>query len=478
MKKTNLIKKSLLAAALGLSMGSFAVASADLTSAASHEPTSVVTQHATPDLTKENLQEWVQGLQVAFPFYDIKLVSYEDTAENRSVATVSISLGQPAKEATPYGANLYMSILAELDIEHGFKSENGIASIARINYTTTVQDNSSPEFMKMYQVMTSLLERLKYGSVMVIQPDGEFYAESKSTQAFEMNEEELSLSIPSFTSQMQTYGGKRLLRSQAHVPFIEVNDLEEGRQVLLHGLRINEKDKTIRDGVYQLNGKTDVSVEKIEYLEEGQRLATLNDLKYTESGRVDERGLYQGQVSLAFSGQETLSSRMNDRKPAPVRFSLSLKGEVQNFHANSHIDFYRGMMNAPERWMDEEAFTPVLMELLGYGPRINFEKVNLTLNGHQGEGSLKMEIPPLTAQEKEMPFVFLMLQKLRVDASMRMPIEWFELVEPDQRARKELVERFLKESGGYIERKGNYLITNISYQEGALTVNGKPFEMF
>ena len=461
--KDKYFKKLLLVSALSLTMAYTATSCADHVSPLDTNDMAQAAQ--THRLTKESLNEWVQGLQVALPFYHIELKSYEDLDPEHSSATILVSMG--SVENADNG--IYLETWLKLDMEHGFKSENGIASVARIDYDAETGDASTPWLFNFATVATKLLESFKYESVAVIKPSGEFYSESKSTEPFHLNEDSLNITIPSFTSSMETYAGKRLLRMEADIPLITFQKSSDNL-LLVHNVHLRGTDRMVREGVYHFNGKTEFNVEKVEFLENGENLLELNNLRYTENSKVDENGLFQGYYTTQFSGQESIFSKATNNAPATNKFHFELMGQVQNFHAQSYITWYRTYIDNPVGLLNRGKS---LVDIIAYGPQLSVEKATLTINGHQGEGSLKVELPPFTASEKEMPLALLMLAKLEVSGDIRVPVEWLELIEPDKNERENAIQKWLENTDHYIELKDNYLALNFSYKDGNLLVNGK-----
>ena len=470
--KNKYFKKLLLVSILSCTMAYTATSCAD-NSSVWNAPSSLTGTAQTQRLTRMDLQEWVQGFQVAFPFYQIELKSYEDKGPDQSLAVISVALGNPSGAESTWGEGMYLESLIKLDIEQGYKLENGVASIARINYKTEIQENSTAEFFELQDMIQNFLDKLQYNSMLIVRPDGELYAEANSTEAFEWKERHNYASIPSFTSRAQTYDNKKLMRFEVLVPLATIGSTRDEGKMVVQNLRVFNADRPIRDAVYQLNGDARIDIEKVQIVEEGSQTLVLNDIHYAEKSKVDNAGLLGSKFTVTFSGEESLLARMNDQTPATHRFNFVANGQIKNFHADSYVNLTRTMFNDPQAWIDDEESMAMVTEIFVHGPQIELEKVMLIIDGHQGEGSLKVAIPPLTESEKNMPFVLLALTKLEAAGDMRMPIEWFELVEPDKQVREQMIKSFLEEMDGYIEHKGNYLVSSFSYKDGNLLVNGK-----
>lgn len=468
-------KKLLLISALSACMAYTVTACSDTTSSSA---ASLQAQYQANRLTKERLQEWINGLQVAFPLYNITLQSYEDKGNDLSLATVAISMGQPASQRDSADNGIYVSTLVKLNIEHGVKVENNVQSIARIDYEMEIDDASSPELLEFKSVILEILEKAQAGSenLAIIQPNGEFYSTTKSIQAFDWSKEDFKLTIPSYNSELQTYDGRKLVSSQVQIPSMTVENTLGNRRVVLYDIQATSKDRPIRDAVYDLNGQVKATIGKMEVFEDEKNLMTLEGFEYTENAKVDANGLMSAQFGMKFSGQEDFSKKMQvTQSTQGVRFQFDMTGQMKNLPADKYIAISQNMINNPEAWMDEGSLLSDVTELLAHGPQLDIEKLTVTLNGHQGEGALKMALPPLADSDKSLPLTLLLLSKLDAEGRARIPVEWFELAEPDKQKREELIVGLLMGFSGYIERQDNYLVSSFSYKGGEMLVNGRPF---
>lgn len=463
--KKHSIQKTLLATAIVLGMGYVQAAAPTSTALSSPAGASQVLS-ADAQQVKEEVQQWVNGFQTAFPFYAFTLKDFQNQGD-RSLATIEVTLGTPSSEiASEFSSsNFYATFETKVSIDRGLTLSAPHVGLAQIGWESVLTDNSSPELITL--IGTQPLDRTQG----VVTLTGDLDVAFKSVAPFVRKIDELKINIPSYSGTFQSYNQAQLGRLEMAIPSIAFNDstYNKNHSVQITNLHLLQNDKPIRNDLYDLNGHTQVTVEKITLVEGKETYLTLNNFKYTEDGKIDAQRLYQAQFASSASGV-TNEPGSNHK---PITFSFDVSGAITNLHADSYVKLIN-LIDNPDSDFDDEAIQNAAFDLLSHAPSFSMDKMTIILNGHQGNLSYSASLAPISANEREIQFYLLLMQKLQINATMDIPVEWVNIFwnDDDQQDTDAVLSKL--ESEGYINRKGGRITSNFVYQMGNMTVNGKP----
>lgn len=468
--KKNILKKTCIATAIMLSAvcstSSFAVAEQTASVGQSQAYTSELNR-----MSRLQVQEWVEGLQTAFPYYKIQLKSFEEQGEN-AVAVIEFAIGNPANAAE----GIYLALNYEVKIEHGLAFEDRKISIARLETDTSVSEASSPIFFEAFNVVSEFLERVDLQGLTIMRPSGELYSQIHLGTPFEYVEDSVSITVPTLEGEFETYDGAQLVRGNLSVPSISMDNTHSDRHVIVSGITANIENKPIRNAIYDLNGQTEFRIASISATDEGKTLFSLKDFVYRDDTKVDEKGLIQGQFSMSGNGDtpEINYGLIGEgQEPGSISFDFVINGQLSNLSAANYVRLMQRQYNeAPD--FDGVEVEALIFDLLKDGPQLDFDQIDVTLNGDKGRFTAHIGLQPLTERDRKAQLYLLLLQKVEASATADMPLKWFELFIPDAQERNEFVSELTQT--GYFTLKDGRLQSSFSYNQGNILINGKPLD--
>ena len=459
--KQGFFKRSLVAAAM-VGVMAYAAAEAQAVQFAGNEVMARVTQ--------QQVQQWVDGFQQTFPYYQASLEEFRSEGDF-AYAMATFSMGSVAGLPLSEGGVGYMRFEVPIEIEHGVFLENGQAGVARVRFRPNLAANSSAELVAL------LGTEPLYEAQGLVTPGGELQLSFSSIVPFVQDFEGLVWEVPSYSGSFYSYGGARLGHMDTVVPQLRLSGMgyRSDSEVVIENLRVLQHDKPLREGVYDLNGHTEVSIDRVIVGEgEQRRFFELSGLSYVEDALVDDSGLYQGHFTASGSGvaYDSNRSRCNRGEARdPVPFGFEVAGSLVNLPAEPYVRLLSRMGNGSLYEVGIDELEGDLFDLLQYGPRLDIDKYAITLNGYQGDFKASIGFEPFTESDRRMEFFLLIAQKLRVNASMDIPVQWIELFS-DGKGDMGWVDEMV--SQGYITRKGDRLVSSFVYDMGNMTVNGQP----
>lgn len=422
-------------------------------------------------ISRLQVQEWVNGLQTAFPYYKIQLKEFEEEGEN-AVAVIEFTLGSPEHASD----GIYLVLDYEVRIEHGLAFEDRKVSIARLETETSIDAVSSPELVELFDAVSIFLKDVNLEELTIMRPSGELYSQMNLGSPFQYVDDSVRIDIPVLDGKFETYGGAQFVRGNMVVPDIKINDTDYDRQVVLQGIDFNVTDKPIRYAIYDLNGRTDLKIAQMDVFEEGQTLFSLRDFVYRDDNQVDVKGLLHSQFSMSGSGSTpeiNYGSVGEIQQPGSVSFDFEVDGRLSNLSAESYVRLMQYQYNSVGSFDGEQA-EGLIFDVLKDGLTLDLDRIDVILNGEKGLFTAHVGVQPFTAQDRKAAIYLLLLQKLEASATMDVPLRWFEIFESDAQEREALLSE-LVQSGYFIVKDGR-LQSSFSYSQGNILVNGKPLE--
>lgn len=267
------------------------------------------------------------------------------------------------------------------------------------------------------------------------------------------------------------------LRTQsfvAELPGLEVGD-NEGNRLELSGLKLSSNQQRLFDDepLFQ-TGSMRLTLDNIDF-HDYQTRGNEKNLAFTLQQLVFEANTpVNGDFMDILGKVGVLAVKFNGQEFGPAHYDFSLR----HLHARTTARLYRAMANARSRAGQKttengednplQALAKLrepLLELLKYSPEIRLDRVSF--NSPQGEAkvSASASLGSVSAAEFDNPQQ--LLAKLRAKATLTLPENLLQDLTAEQLA--ELVER------GFVERRGELLHTVISFEQGKITVNDKPF---
>ena len=442
---------------------SYAVASPDA-------PANAVAQNtaASDDATLKIFEEWVKDLQKALPtMYKFSLEDYKNEG-NLSTGVIRAEIKDFTDDRF-YRDPVVLASETTATIEHGLTlSKHGIGA-GKIQFTTGFSKDTHEE----------ILEVLGSGPFLkadgIVTLTGDIHVDLQNPAPFEKDiDNEVLISIPSYTGEFHTYNTRTTGNLDITIPSMTVTDANAPEGVKSEGLwvsnlKINLKDRPIKGGYWEFSGSSSGSLESAEVRADGTSLISFNNITFSETGSIDDKKLYKDEFTMKGEG-----SFLHKRTKQTVKIDhFQMDGSIKNMHIDTYLDL---MDNLYSGRPDSKKMELQALELLKHEPEINFSKIALSFNGHEGTASLKLSVAPMTEEEKNnMPLYLAFLQKFRVEAAMDIPEAWVSILFPRDVDELNAV-LSMGEQEGYIVRKDGRIKSDCKYEMGNLTVNGKPIK--
>lgn len=413
--------------------------------------------------TRQQVQQWVDGLQTAMPYYRFTLKDFQSQG-NQSLATIETSIGSPQEDGVSLSGSIFPYLAAEtlVTINHGLTLSGPKAGVAQFSIASNISEDSAPELLELY--------RLQPPSVIqgVVTFSGDLYTTYQSSAPYTQQIGEARFTMPSFQGIFETYNQRELIRGDFTIPTVLINGTgyNSDKVVSINNIQFHMEDKPIRNDLFDLNGRNQITIEKIQFRTEDFTYFTLNNLKYNDEGKIDAARLYQG--SFSFSGNGEIIDT-----DTPIAYNFDILGTISNLQADSYVKLLSTLFNTSLNNHDESATKNIVFDILSHAPQINFSKIAIALNEHQGNFSYSVSLQPISSDERNMLPYLLAMQKIEVNASMDMPVEWISILFDEYQ--QERINEKLKnaEAQGYITRKGNRILSTLTYSNGNLSINGK-----
>lgn len=275
-----------------------------------------------------------------------------------------------------------------------------------------------------------------------------------------------------FSSHMKHYTVK------AEAPGLEVKD-DTGGQLLLSGLRIEGEQERLFDDVRGFyTGSTKITLDQLSFNEgkpaegmpeEGSKQALLvKQVVYDAS--IPVNGEFIDLIGKI--GVDT--AQFGEQNYGPAHYDFSLR----HLHARSTAELYQALMkwyadparlavkDSGKRFEGLDALREPALALLKYSPELHLDRISFKSPQGEAKISASAKLGPLQPEELANPFM--LIGKLDVNADLTMPEELFS-GEPQQQQVAAYVEQ------GYVTRQGGMLSSKITFANGQVTVNGKPF---
>ncbi len=210
------------------------------------------------------------------------------------------------------------------------------------------------------------------------------------------------------------------------------------------------------------------------------RLA-LNQLKFASDSALDKD-------LLAGSGRMTAQGSIGSVKLDKIELLASFK----RFHAPTYEKLMQRFVDSADTCDPRAAANPLLLlsqlqqdlaGLLPFGPEYSLDKLALDIDGKHGELSYSVGVDGVTPAELQAPLPALLMSKAKFKGQAKLPALWIEraaasfgAAQQDAAAQAEMTQLMLTKAAGdgYIVRDGEMLSTQVSFEGGVLSVNGKP----
>jgi uncharacterized protein YdgA (DUF945 family) len=129
-----------------------------------------------------------------------------------------------------------------------------------------------------------------------------------------------------------------------------------------------------------------------------------------------------------------------------------------------------------------------VMALLPHNPEYSLDKLAVEVDGQRGELSYSVGLQGVTEADTQLPLPALLMGKGQLKGKAQVPIAWVEkamarfggpggAAAADPAAQAEMTQVLLTklETDGFVQRKGDMLTSEVAFDKGQMTVNGKPF---
>ncbi|MFZ2267200.1 MAG: YdgA family protein [Azonexus sp.] len=273
-----------------------------------------------------------------------------------------------------------------------------------------------------------------------------------------------------FSSHMKRY------TMQAEAPGLEIKD-DTGGVAQFTGLHMSGNQERMFDDVPGFySGTTTMKLDQLSFVEGGENVPEgiakqpllLKQLSYDAS--IPVNGEFIDLIGKI--GVETAQFQAQDYGPVHYDFSL------RHLHARSTAELYKALMKwygDPARLAAKESGSPLMgmealrepaLALLKYSPELHLDRISF--KSPQGEAKISASAKLGALQPEELANPFMLLGKLDINADLALPED---IIGGTLRA--EQLAAFTEQ--GYVTRDGNMLHSKITFANGQVAVNGKPF---
>lgn len=273
-----------------------------------------------------------------------------------------------------------------------------------------------------------------------------------------------------FSSHMKHYTMK------AEAPGFEIKD-DSGGLAQFTGLRMTGEQERLFDDVPGFySGSTKITLDQLSFVDgkenvpEGIAKQPLLIKQLSYDAAIPANGEFIDVIGKI--GVETAQFEAQNYGPAHYDFSL------RHLHARSTADLYKALMKwyaDPARLAVKESGSPLkgmealrepALALLKYSPEFHIDRISF--KSPQGEANISASAKLGALQPEELANPFMLIGKLDVNADLSLPEDLI-----NDTLRPEQVAAFAEQ--GYITRDGKLLRSKITFANGQVAVNGKPF---
>jgi uncharacterized protein YdgA (DUF945 family) len=273
-----------------------------------------------------------------------------------------------------------------------------------------------------------------------------------------------------FSSHMKRYTMK------AEAPGFEIKD-DSGGLAQVTGLHITAEQERLFDDVPGFySGSTKMTLDQLSFVDGKENVPEsiakqpllLKQLSYDAA--IPVSGEFIDLIGKI--GVETAQFEAQNYGPAHYDFSL------RHLHARSTAELYKALMKwyaDPTRLAAKEPGSPLkgmealrepALALLKYSPEFHIDRISF--KSPHGEANVSASAKLGALQPEELANPFMMIGKLDVNADLSLPEELIK-----DTLRPEQISAFVEQ--GYIVREGTLLHSKVTFTNGQVAVNGKPF---
>lgn len=426
---------------------------------------------ATPDAaidysadTKQLLEQWVTDLKKAFPNADYNLIEFQNQG-NHSTATIRAEVTN-AGGMSPYSDPIVIASDTKIKIEHGLTfSELGVG-IAKIEFVTALSDKTSEDIIDFFGTRPFVQAQG------IITLEGDIHATTKNPAPFKKEFDGGYISIPSYEGRFDTVNARAQGNVALSIPTVEIlstSPYSQGSGFTIENFQFKMKDRPIKTGYWEFAGSSSGSIDKMEFKKDNKSLFSLQQIAFSEKGSIDDKKLYSDTFSL--NGQGAFEHRILNKT---VKIdSFKMEGSIYRLPIEPYLELIKTLQDGS--FEDTDKLEDLGVKLITAGPEMNLDKLSLTLDGKEGNASLKMSIGAVSADEQQMPIMMILAQKVKIDANIDLPQAWLSTIFGEN---AEDIESALKqgEQEGYLTFKGGRIQSSFKYEMGNMSVNGKPLK--
>lgn len=201
----------------------------------------------------------------------------------------------------------------------------------------------------------------------------------------------------------------------------------------------------------------------------------MQDLAWTQDGRLDANKLYSAEMQ--FSGKGEGGGLKID--------AVSMKASLKRVDMQAYVEFLKNAFNSSCQVQTVDArakmdqMTQPLLKLLPANPSFALDELKVTLGGQTAEMHYSVGVQGVTADDLKAPALAMALMpKAELNVGAKLPIAFIQQVM--KAAGKELPPEVLDAqiqqgmAQGILKREGDVLSAEMTFSKGVAKLNGKP----
>lgn len=318
--------------------------------------------------------------------------------------------------------------------------------------------------------------------------DGGYHSRVTSPAGQIQGEQGEQLTWQGLQGEVSANGAGTELRYEVRMPGLELRAPAAQGTMKMTGLQVRGDGHRPAEGSWWLmtgRGEGEIASVEFEGMAPGgaSMKAGFSQLRFASDTRIEQDLLHS---TSTITGQGRIGDTPLDK--------LEMQASIKRLHAPTYAKLVSTLMQGGAG-CGEEGPDPAqllaslegdLRQLLPHGPEYALDKLAVEYGGQRGELSYAIAVEGVTAEELELPVPALLMTKGQLRADVKLPVTWLQELAaqpalrkagsaPDPQMLNLMLDQFAAQ--GLLVRDGEHVASSLRYQQGRLTLNGKPMQM-